>query len=58
MWTIIQRFISDEDGATAVEYCVMMALILLALITGLTAAGASTADWWINIRDQFTAHGM
>jgi len=29
MWTAIRSFIRDEEGATATEYAVMLALIIL-----------------------------
>ncbi len=35
----IQRFLTSEDGPTAVEYAVMLALILVACITAVTALG-------------------
>lgn len=42
----IQRFLQDEDGPTAVEYAVMLALILLAVIGAVTAVGNSTSELW------------
>lgn len=33
------RFLKDEDGPTAVEYCVMLMLILLAVITAVQLLG-------------------
>ncbi len=35
----VQRFLASEDGPTAVEYAVMLALILVACITAVTALG-------------------
>ena len=37
----ISRFLSSEDGPTAVEYAVMLALILVACITIISALGTS-----------------
>ncbi len=37
----IQRFLTSEDGPTAVEYAVMLALILVACITIVTTLGTS-----------------
>ena len=36
----------DEDGATAVEYAVMLALILLACIGAIATVGTNTAAAW------------
>ena len=37
----VQRFLISEDGPTAVEYAVMLALILVACITIITTLGTS-----------------
>jgi pilus assembly protein Flp/PilA len=37
----VQRFLVSEDGPTAVEYAVMLALILVACITIVTGLGKS-----------------
>ncbi len=37
----VQRFLASEDGPTAVEYAVMLALILVACITIVTTLGTS-----------------
>ena len=38
---IIKRFIVSDDGPTAVEYAVMLALILLACIAAVQALGTT-----------------
>ena len=38
----IRSFFKEEDAATAVEYAVMLALIILACIAGVLAVGAAT----------------
>ena len=40
----IRTFLSDEDGPAAVEYAVMLMLILLAVITGVQALGRATGE--------------
>jgi pilus assembly protein Flp/PilA len=40
----IQRFLSSEDGPTAVEYAVMLALILVACITIVSSLGTSVSS--------------
>lgn len=39
---IVARFLTSEDGPTAVEYAVMMALIIVVCFTAITTVGAST----------------
>jgi len=38
---VIRNFISREDGPTAVEYAVMLALIIVVCITAITALGSN-----------------
>ena len=40
----VQRFLISEDGPTAVEYAVMLALILVACITIVTTLGKSISS--------------
>ena len=47
MQKLVNRFIEDESGATAIEYGLIAALISVALITGATALGK-------NISTKFT----
>lgn len=44
----IRRFLADESGPTAVEYAVLLALILISVIGGVTAFGGATSDMWDN----------
>jgi pilus assembly protein Flp/PilA len=37
----VQRFLCDEDGPTAVEYAIMMALIIVVCVVSLTALGTN-----------------
>lgn len=40
----VERFLVSEDGPTAVEYAVMLALILVACITIITSLGTSISS--------------
>ena len=40
----VRRFLVSEDGPTAVEYAVMLALILVACITIITTLGTSISS--------------
>ncbi|MEM9586832.1 MAG: Flp family type IVb pilin [Planctomycetota bacterium] len=44
MFSSITRFLAEEDGPTAVEYAVMLALVLMVVIIGVAFLGTSTAD--------------
>jgi pilus assembly protein Flp/PilA len=39
--SIVQSFLRDEDGAAAIEYGLIAALIAIAIIVGATLLGAS-----------------
>jgi pilus assembly protein Flp/PilA len=39
----LRRFLAEEDGPTAVEYAVMLALILVACINIVTTLGTSSS---------------
>ncbi|MBA4189295.1 MAG: Flp family type IVb pilin [Planctomycetaceae bacterium] len=45
----LTRFIRDEDGPTAVEYAVMLSLILMVCFTAIRTLGVSTAGRWSNV---------
>jgi len=48
--TALVRFLKDESGPTAVEYAVMLALIIVVCIAAITALGS-------NANNTFTAVG-
>ena len=41
---LIQRFFTDEDGSTAVEYGLIAGLLAVALMVSVTALGDSLAE--------------
>ena len=45
---LIRGFLADQDGATATEYAVMLALILLAVIAVIGSFGSATSGIWAN----------
>ena len=50
----IRNFLTSEDGPTAVEYAVMLALILVVCITAVTAIGTRMANTQFEVvRDAF-----
>jgi pilus assembly protein Flp/PilA len=44
LFSNVQRFLVSEDGPTAVEYAVMLALILVACITIVTSLGTTISS--------------
>jgi pilus assembly protein Flp/PilA len=40
----VLNFLKDEDGPTAVEYAVMLALIIVVCITAITALGTNASN--------------
>lgn len=53
----IQRFLTSEDGPTAVEYAVMLALILVASIVIVTQLGSSVSDTFSDVDDALSGGG-
>jgi pilus assembly protein Flp/PilA len=43
MRAMIQKFFQEEDGASAVEYGLLVALIAVVIITAVTALGTQTS---------------
>lgn len=54
----LQKFRADDHGTTAVEYAVMLALILLVVITGVTNFGLAQKGMWEKTDTQMKAHGV
>lgn len=44
-----RRFLRDQSGATAIEYGLIMALVCLAVLSGVNTLGASVKDRWDDI---------
>ncbi len=47
----VQRFLVSEDGPTAVEYAVMLALIVIVCLTAITALGTTAADKFAEVKN-------
>jgi pilus assembly protein Flp/PilA len=55
--TKVQRFVVSEDGPTAVEYAVMLALILVACITIVTTLGQSISSTFTTVNTSMGGGG-
>ncbi len=51
------RFLKSEDGPTAVEYAVMLALIVVVCIAAITALGTSASKTFANVALNAAAGG-
>lgn len=47
----VHRFLVCEDGPTAVEYAVMLALIVIVCLTAITNLGTAAKDTFNEIKD-------
>ena len=52
MTKFVSKFMSDESGATAIEYGLIAALIAVAIIGGVTALGTSANDTFNAVADE------
>lgn len=48
MLNYLLRLYRDDEAATAVEYAVLLALILMAIISAINALGNTTSGIWAN----------
>jgi pilus assembly protein Flp/PilA len=46
---MVRDFVKSEDGPTAVEYAVMLALIVVVCITAITALGSNANKVFSNV---------
>jgi pilus assembly protein Flp/PilA len=53
----MQRFLVSEDGPTAVEYAVMLALIVIVCLTAITAVGTKASTTFTNVAGSLGASG-
>ena len=54
MFNQLFRFGRDEDGPTAVEYAVLLALILIAVISAINALGDTSSGIWASDSTKIT----
>lgn len=52
MKALIQRFKNDEDGATAIEYGLIAALIAVAIIAAVKTLGTNLSGTFTNVADE------
>lgn len=57
VWEKIVAFLNDENGPTAVEYAVMLALIVIACLTAIGRLGNQVGDILTRITGSLEAQG-
>lgn len=53
--TFFKRLVVDQSGATAIEYGLILSLIVIAMIGALQALATTTIDMWGNVESQGVA---
>lgn len=48
----VQRFLKSEDGPTAVEYAVMLALIVVVCLSAITLIGSNATQTFNEVANQ------
>ncbi len=48
----LKRFLKSEDGPTAVEYAVMLSLIIVVCLTAVTAIGDNASQTFTTVSEQ------
>ena len=48
------RFLKKDDGPTAVEYAVMLALIIIVCLTAIKAVGTTANDRFTDVKNALT----
>ena len=49
---LIKKFLTSEDGPTAVEYAVMLALIVIVCLTAIRSIGTNASTTFNNVAAQ------
>jgi pilus assembly protein Flp/PilA len=55
--SFLRRFLKDENGPTAVEYAVMLALIVVVCLAAITTLGSNAAGVFSNVALNTAAAG-
>lgn len=52
----IKRLLRNQEGATAIEYGLICALIVIACVAAMTAVGGSSNGMWGRVEQNVAAH--
>ena len=48
----LRRLLADQGGATAIEYGLIAALIVIAMMAGMSQLGGGVGGMWTDIKDK------
>jgi pilus assembly protein Flp/PilA len=48
---MLRRLFADRKGATAIEYGLIAALIIIAMMTGLSTLGGGSGGMWTKVKN-------
>ncbi len=54
----LMRLWKDDSGTTAVEYAVLLALILISIIAAVSSVGTQNLGMWSGVKDGLDAVGF
>lgn len=49
---VLNKLLRDESGASAVEYGLILAMVVLAMVGALSSVATSTIDMWDDVSDK------
>jgi pilus assembly protein Flp/PilA len=52
----LRQLLSDQNGATAIEYGLIAALIVIGMMAGLQSLAGGTSSWWGKIQTNVETH--
>ncbi len=50
--TFLKRLVEDQSGATAIEYGLILSLIVIAMIAALNGVATTTINMWSNVESK------
>lgn len=53
----LKKFLKSEDGPTAVEYAVMLALIVIVCLTAIQSVGTNASTTFTNVANSISGAG-
>ena len=53
--TFLKKLVDDQSGATAIEYGLIIALIVIALIAALQGVATTTSNMWKRVESESIA---
>lgn len=53
--TFIKKLVGDQSGATAIEYGLIVSLIVIAMIVALQGVATTTIDMWNDVASKSVA---